>query len=249
MCYECFSSPFSSPSNEPFAKSKESHAPLLSCLFTCVASKPVINASVREPKMDPEQQTGAAAAQPIQGRDGGGPRRSSRTAATAPQQHTAPHPRIPSQPRPAALAAPAARLAGARGGARGPGAATAPRQRRPSRSPGFESCMCLTSWCLKARKNRGRKVGQVAFPRSARPTDHARQEAWLDCPILAIPTDCDCGERCDCTTVRPPPSSSVHRPGLRLTCTCAHVMMQRVNVLRDLRAPLPPEGTTSAART
>ena len=103
--------------------------------------------------------------------------------------------------------------------------------------------MCLTSWCLKARKNRGRKVGQVAFPRSARPTDHARQEAWLDCPILAIPTDCDCGERCDCTTVRPPPSSSVHRPGLRLTCTCAHVMMQRVNVLRDLRAPLPPEGT------
>ncbi len=69
--------------------------------------------------------------------------------------------------------------------------------------------MCLTSWCLKARKNRGRKVGQVAFPRSARPTDHARQEAWLDCPILAIPTDCDCGERCDCTTVRPPPPCTV----------------------------------------
>ena len=103
--------------------------------------------------------------------------------------------------------------------------------------------MCLNGWCLTARKNRGHKLGRVALPRGKGAADRARQEAWLDCPMLAIPAGCDCAGRCNCTTVRPPASSVCRQPGLRLTVTCAHMLPQRANVLRDLRAPLPPEGT------
>ena len=91
------------------------------------------------------------------------------------------------------------------GGPESGAAARAPRQPRPGRDPGYESCMCLNTWCLKVRQERGVKMGQIAFPRGKRPKDQERQEAWLDCPALGIPAECGCDERCDCTTVRPPP--------------------------------------------